>query len=392
MKILYHHRTQGEEPESVHIANIVAALRLAGHEVTIVGPHPVSRHASGPTLTGRIKRRLPRFAVELAQLAYNLKSLLQLVPVLRRMRPDFIYERYGLYNIAGLIAARWFRRPLILEVNTPYAQAWAKYYGLSFPRLARAVERYILRRADRIITVTEVQRGVLEEEGVSAERIIVCHNAIDPEEFSPARFAGDDLRRTLGLRPVVVGFVGTMNRWQGVQGFADVVRGVVRDRQDVSFLFVGDGEGRARLEAEIAGSGLRECVVFAGRQPHTLVPRYAAAMDIGVLLDSNAYGSPMKVFEYWSMGKAVIAPRVGPVLEILREGETGLLIEPGDAPAMAREIVRLAADPQLRLRLGENARKHVLATHTWMQNAAEIVRAYEQCRAPAVPTGGRVAS
>ena len=392
MKILYHHRTQGEEPESVHIANIVAALRHAGHEVTIVGPHPVSRHTSGPTLTGRIKRRLPRFAVELAQLVYNIKSLLQLAPVLRRMRPDFIYERYGIYNIAGLIAARWFQRPLILEVNTPYAQAWAKYYGLSFPRLARAVERYILRRADRIITVTEVQSGVLQQEGVSADRIIVSHNAIDPEEFSPARFSGDDLRRALGLRSLVVGFIGTMNRWQGVQGYADVVRTVGLAREDVSFLFVGDGEGRAQLQAQIASSGMSDRVVFAGRQPHAVVPRYAAAMDIGVLLDSNAYGSPMKVFEYWSMGKAVIAPRVGPVLEILRDGETGLLIEPGDSQAMARDIVRLAADAPLRLRLGENGRRHVLVTHTWTQNAAEIVRAYEQCRARAVPAGGRVAS
>ena len=383
MKILYHHRTQGEEPESVHIANIVAALRAAGHEVTIVGPEPVSRHVSKPTLTGRIKRRLPRFGVELAQIGYNLKSLWQLVRAIRRLRPAFVYERYGLYNIAGLLAARWFSLPLILEVNTPYAQAWAKYYGLSFPRLARAVERYILRRADRIITVTEVQRGVLEAEGVSPGRLIVCHNAIDPEEFSPARFSGDDLRSALALRPLVVGFIGTMNRWQGVQGFAEVVRSVAAARPDVGFLFVGDGEGRARLQAEIASCGLGDRAVFAGRQPHALVPRYAAAMDIGVLLDSNAYGSPMKVFEYWSMGKAVIAPRVGPVLEILREGETGLLIDPGDAAAMAREIVRLAADPELRHRLGESGRRHVLVTHTWARNAAEILRAYEHCRVEA---------
>jgi glycosyltransferase involved in cell wall biosynthesis len=392
MKILYHHRTQGEEPESVHIANIVAALRAAGHDVTIVGPHPVSRDTSKPTLTGRIKRRLPRFGVELAQLAYNLKSLLQLIRALRRTRPAFIYERYGLYNIAGLIAARWFRLPLILEVNTPYAQAWAKYYGLSFPRLARAVERYILRRADRIITVTEVQRSLLEAQGVGAERIIVCHNAIDPQEFSPERFAEDDLRTTLGLKPLVAGFIGTMNRWQGVQGFAEVVRSVAAVRPDVGFLFVGDGEGRARLQEEITSCGLGDRVVFAGRQPHALVPRYAAAMDIGVLLDSNAYGSPMKVFEYWSMGMAVIAPRVGPVLEMLRDGETGLLIKPGDAPAMAREIIRLAADSSLRQRLGENGRRHVLATHTWTQNAAEILRAYEQCRPQVAPANGRVVS
>jgi glycosyltransferase involved in cell wall biosynthesis len=254
------------------------------------------------------------------------------------------------------------------------------------------VERYVLRRADRIITVTEAQRGVLEAEGVKAERLIVCHNAIDPQEFAPARFAGDGLRATLGLEGLVVGFIGTMNRWQGVQGFAEVVRSVAAARADVKFLFVGDGEGRARLQEDITRSGLGARAVFAGRQPHAQVPRYVAAMDVGVLLDSNAYGSPMKVFEYWAMGKAVIAPRVAPVLEILRDEDTGLLIEPGDAAGMARQILRLAENQELRRRIGESGRRHVLATHTWARNAAEILRAYEQSRSVGLAASGRIAS
>jgi glycosyltransferase involved in cell wall biosynthesis len=383
MKILYHHRTQGEEPESVHIANIVTSLRRHGHEVDIVGPVPVleSRRESQRSLLGRVKELLPRPALELAQIAYNLKSLLQLAGALRRKRYDFIYERYALYNTSGVWAARWFRLPLILEVNTPYAQAWAKYYGLRFPRLARAFERYVFRNADRLFTVTQVQRGLLEGEGVAAERIVVCHNAIDPDEFRPERYAEDGLRKELGLGAVVVGFVGTMNRWQGVQGFVDVVREVAAVRKDISFLFVGDGEGRAPLEAEIKRLGLQPQAIFAGRQPHASVGRYVAAMDIGVLLDSNAYGSPMKVFEYWAMGKAVIAPRVGPVLEIMRDGETGMLIDAGDAPAMARAILRLAEDGDLRHRLGASGREHVLKHHVWMQNAAAILEAYDSCRA-----------
>jgi glycosyltransferase involved in cell wall biosynthesis len=383
MRILYHHRTQGEEPESVHIASIVAALRKLGHTVDIVGPVKISekREVAKQTSLGRIKQRLPQFALELAQMVYNLRSLSMLVKQLRRERYDFIYERYALYNVAGLMAARMFNLPIVLEVNTPYAQAWGKYYGLKLVRLARAVERYTFRRVDRIITVTEVQRGLLEQEGVFPERIAVCHNAVEPSDFDPNDPAGAQLRRELGLRPLVVGFVGTMNRWQGVKGFAEVIRLVAAERKDVSFLFVGDGEGRAGLEAELQKAGLQGEAVFVGRKPHATIPRYVAAMDIGVLLDSNAYGSPMKVFEYWAMGKAVIAPSVGPVLEILRDGETGLLIAPGDAQAMARHILALAANPAERLRLGDVGRKHVLATHTWLQNAEKIVDAYSASRA-----------
>jgi glycosyltransferase involved in cell wall biosynthesis len=377
VRVLYHHRTQGEEPESVHIANIVRALRNLGHEVSVVGPAPLSAHTVRSTRLGRIKQRLPRFGVELAQIVYNLRSLWQLLRTLKRGSYEFIYERYALYNIAGVLAARLFHRPLILEVNTLYAQAWSRYYGLSFPRAARAMERYVLRRADRIITVTSVQRKLLEVEGVRPERIAVCHNAIDPTEFAPERFEKDDLRVRLGLKSLVIGFVGTMNRWQGVAGFAAVVEEVVKARSDVSFLFVGEGEGRAALAAELERRGCLPWVVFAGRVPHAVVPRYVAAMDVGVLLDSNAYGSPMKVFEYWAMGKAVIAPSVDPVLEILRDGETGLLISPGDSKAMAAQILRLAGDPELRRRLGDEGRREVLATRTWARNAEQILLSYE---------------
>ena len=87
-------------------------------------------------------------------------------------------------------------------------------------------------------------------------------------------------------------------------------------------------------------------MVFTGRKAHDEVSGLVGAMDIAVLLNSNAYGSPMKVFEYLAMGKAVVAPSVEPVLEVLRENETGLLIAPGDASAMARKILELAGDPE----------------------------------------------
>ncbi len=377
MRILYHHRTQGEEPESVHIAAIVTALRRMGHEVDVVGPGRIATQdgRSRPTLLGRVKRSAPRALIELAQLAFNALSFAQLTAAMRRRQYDFVYERYALYNIAGVMAARLFGLPLVLEVNTLYARAWTKYYGLRFRRLAHTVERWALRSADLVITVSDAQRGMLEGEGVVPERIIVSHNAIDPHDFETNRFRASELRQRLRLPPIVAGFVGTMNRWQGVQGFADVISRVAAQRRDVGFLFIGDGEGRSALQSELQRCGLGEAAFFVGRQPHAAIPQYLAAMDIGLLLDSNAYGSPMKIFEYWAMGLPVVAPSVAPVLEVLRDGETGLLIRPGDAAQMADRILTLAGDPALRARLGDAGRKRVLAAHTWDQNAAKALDA-----------------
>lgn len=381
MRVLYHHRTQGEEPESIHIAAIVDALITLGHEVRVVGPASVqhqSTQVSRPSVLGRIKNAAPRLLFELLQLAYNLIVDRRLAQAIAEFKPDVIYERYALFNFAGVRRAKKLGIPLILEVNTPYAHAWAKYYGLYLKRLARWLEKRTLRAASHIITVTEVQRKMLVQEGISTHNISVCHNAIDPNWFSLDRHHDPELAAKLGLASPVVGFVGTMNRWQGITEFPEVLRSVFARCAEVSFLFVGDGEFRQSIEDFCRTEGYSKRVVFTRRKPHAEVPPLLALMDITILLNSNAYGSPMKIFEYMGMAKAIIAPSVAPVVEVLRDGETGLLIEPGNAMQMADQIVRLVDDPALRERLGSAGRNYVTTHHTWHQNALKIEEIYSR--------------
>ena len=379
MRIIYLHRTQGEEPESIHIASIVNALRSLGHDVLVVGPVATRQNGaqSTPSLLGRIKRAVPAAVFELLQLGYNAIVYLKLRRAVRQFSPDLIYERYALYNFSGVLLAKRWKIPLILEVNTPYAHAWAKYYGLWFRRLAEAIETRTLLAASHLITVTHAQKGFLEECGIPPARVAVCHNAIEPAEFKPDSYPG--IRNQLGFsdRHTVVGFVGTMNRWQGIPEFPKVVQAVLRTCGDARFLFVGDGEYRRALEDFCTNEGFSDKVVFVGRKPHSEIPALIAAMDIGILLNSNAYGSPMKIFEYLAMKKAVIAPRVRPVEEVIIDGKTGFLIEPGNAEQMAEKIAALAADPALRRHFGEEGRQYVLSHHTWKENAARIVAIYQ---------------
>ena len=381
MRILYHHRTQGEEPESIHIGAIVQSLRDLGHDVRVVGPVEIAQvresHAAPngqeaipppPGLLARIKRAVPSAVFELLQIAYNLVAWRRLDRAIREFQPDFIYERYALFGFAGVALARRRGVPLILEVNTPYAQAWARYYGINLQRLARWLETRTLRAAPHIVTVTHVQGKLLQQLGVAADNITVSHNAIDPQWFDHDRQVDPSLRARAGLSGVVIGFVGTMNRWQGIPKFGEVIERVLARQPDASFLFVGDGEFRRPLEEICRAAGHLHRVVFAGRQPHAKIPGFVAAMDIAVLLDSNNYGSPMKIFEYWGMGK--------PVVEVLRDRETGLLIEPGNAQQLADRIIELAGDAELRERLGAAGRAYVRAHHTWRNNAEQIIAAH----------------
>ena len=389
MRILYHHRTQGEEPESVHIDAIVDALRQLGHEVELVGPARGSpKPGSGRrSLLGRIKSAVPGAVFELLQIGYNAVVWLRLRRAVRRFCPELIYERYALYTFGGMIAARQCGIPLVLEVNTAYAQSWAKYFNLRFQALARAIERSTLRGADHVITVSDVMRTKILDIGVDDEHISVCHNAVDPATMDPARFDAAATRARLGLQGFTVGFVGTMNRGQGISRYFEVFDKTFEQVGDLEFLMVGDGEFRAELQARCAARPWAGRVHFIGRKRHSEVPEFIAAMDACVLLDSNDYGSPMKIFEYLALAKPVVAPRVGPVLEVLRDRETALLIDAGHVDQMVAAIVELHGDAPLRQSLAHSGRRQVLRNHTWRGNAAEIVGIAQRLRGASAGAG-----
>lgn len=380
MKILYHHRTQGEEPESIHITSIVSALRTLGHEVVIVGPSKKELGSVGTNVKylSLIKYHSPKFIFELLQIGYNIISYRKLRQAIKEFGPDFIYERYALYDFSGVWAAKKFTTPLILEVNTPYAYAWSKYYRVYFPNLARRIEQRILNAASRVITVTGVQKKFLGEcHHVDLGRISVSHNAINPSNFSPPSKSNQEANNELINTPITVGFVGTMNRWQGIPVFKDVIPRVLTERNNVIFLMVGDGEYRNDLEKIIESKGLTDRVTFTGRVEHARIPELVQKMDITLLPDSNKYGSPMKIFEYMAMGKAMVVPRVGPVEEVVEKDVTGLIIDPGNVDSMVSATLKLVDSEQLRLELGGKAREYVISNHTWIQNAKTIIDIYQ---------------
>jgi glycosyltransferase involved in cell wall biosynthesis len=380
MKILYIHRTQGEEPESIHILSIVNALRELGHEVEIFGPSKkdMSTAGSNVKLLSAIKRYFPKFVFEILQILYNLVTLIKLNTCLESYKPDFVYERYALYSFAGVLLCSKKHIPLILEVNTPYAHAWNKYYKLNFPELAKRVEKYILSKADRIITVTETQKAFLTTHYVDESKISVAQNAINIKEFNPD-IKPVDIAWSIE-QPVVIGFVGTMNRWQGIPALIDVIPDVLTSQPTAVFLLVGDGEFRQQLEEHVRKTGYTDRVRFTGKVAHKNVPNYINAMDITILPDSNTYGSPMKIFEYMAMKKAIIAPDVEPVREIMAHNSTGLIIDRSHAFQLSTAIKDLVTNKSKRDLLSENALEYVVLNHTWTENAKKILAVYDDIK------------
>jgi glycosyltransferase involved in cell wall biosynthesis len=382
---------------AIHIRAFVHALADLGHQVTVVCStvssrgdieadlHATVRPASlagwnravaratqaANWLVGRLGREHPDFVRAL----HNLRFARIAQAAAREVAPDFIYERYSLWGIAGQWLARTRGTPLVLEVNAPLVYEQQHYRGLAFSTLARRIERLIWQRADLVFVVSEVLRRHLENAGVPAERVLVLPNAVDPSLFR-ADVDATPLRRRLKLEGrFVVGFVGTFKPWHGIDLLASAFRDLRQIDPSMHLLLVGDGPLRPSLEEEVVKAGLREAVTFTGHVPHKEMPQYLAAMDVALApypaLD-ELYYSPLKLFEYMVTGRAVVASRAGQVAELVVDGETGLLFEPGDRRGLVECVLRLRRDATLRQELGRRASEACRAC-TWSSNAARVV-------------------
>ncbi len=382
MKILYHHRTQGEEPESIHIQSIVNALRELGHEVVVVGPSKKELGRGGGngnvSILSRVKKTVPAFCFELLQIGYNLVTYLRMRKAIRNFKPDFIYERYALYNFGGIAAAKHSKTRLILEVNTAYATAWAKYFKIYFQQLADRIEKNIFMSADALITVTSPLKKELEDKGVRG-RIEVMQNAIDLSKFDRT-LSSNGLKKELGYGPrnCVVGFVGSLNKWHGIDLLMAAIPRILKENKDVRFLIVGDGLMRGEFQEYVKKNKLEDCVKFVGKKPHQDIPQFVGVMDIGLMPNSNDYGSPMKIFEYMAMGKVVVAPELPTITEVIDNRKDGILFPALDVEKFAGEIADLSKDSEKRRRIGTAAYQKVSTQYTWLNNARGIIKLYDE--------------
>jgi len=368
MRILYSHRIQSRDGQSVHVEELIGAFRQAGHEVRVVGPgfYDPGDFGGESRVVARLRALLPAALHEVAELAYNGPAYRRLRRACREFQPDLIYERYNLHYLAGAMLARQRRIPLYLEVNAPIAEERARYSGLRLKRLARALERWVWRSAARVLPVTDVLGRMVAAEGVEAGRVVVIPNGIDPRRFAslPARGADDT--------KLVLGFVGFVRSWHGLDA---VIRAMTADADPaLRLVVVGDGPARPELESLTAALGIGDRVSFTGLAARDAVPELVAGFDIALQPKVVAYASPLKVFEYMAAGRAIVAPDQPNIREILTDGETALLFDPAESGSVWGAIQRLVADPALRRRLGEAARAEIARRdYTWERNAERIV-------------------
>ncbi len=386
MKIVYHHRTRSTDAQRIHIQEMVRAFESQGHEVEVVSLVPLDSTSGDPhrdaseALWKRMARRIP-FAYEVALLGYNMVGLLLLLARIVRNRPDFLYERYALFNFAGVIAARLCRIPLVLEVNSPFALEQSRDREIRSRRFAAWTEAWICNMADRVIVVSTPLARLMRSAGVRSEKLEVMPNGIAPERFHP-RPAPAELRERLGLTGhMVIGFVGWFRSWHGLDLLLEAFHRSGLAAEPVKLLLIGDGPAMRDLQESVRTHGLGQSVVFTGPLPHSEVPPYLGLIDIAVQPAANEYCCPMKLIEYLALGKPIVAPAQENIQELVSEKEAALFT-PRDAGSLARVLRSLACDAERVREMGRNAHRAIAGRRLlWTANAGRVVEMVEWCQA-----------
>jgi glycosyltransferase involved in cell wall biosynthesis len=363
-----------------HIKGVVEGLESLGIEVRIISNDQIAgldvsddRFEIIPPQPGGGSRAL-------FDIHNNLVFTRGAVPLIERIRPDFIYQRYARFSWAGVVAANRVKRPLLLEYNGSEVWVGKHWDRVGSLDLLERYERLNLDAAARIFVVSEVERRNLESRGVDGRKIVVNPNGVDVDRFRPG-VGGMDVRRELQIADyeVVAGFVGTFGPWHGVEKLAEAIKTIPEDVR-VRFLLVGSGSLHAEVEKLLENE---KRVIFTGAVAHERVPKLLDACDILVaphvpLADgSEFFGSPTKIFEYMAMGKGIVASRLGQIGEVLVDGETALLVQPGDVGELAAAILKLVESEELRKKLGARAREVAELEHTWTRNAQRVLEAYK---------------
>ncbi|MBI4707531.1 MAG: glycosyltransferase [Candidatus Omnitrophica bacterium] len=334
----------------------VLGLREKGYQVML---------ASGPTSgpEGEIESVVRRQNIDLAVIpelvrqvnpVKDLISLVKLYFLIKRYRFDIVHTHTSKAGIVGRLAAKLAGVQVV--VHTPHGHVFHSYFGRFESMLYRFLEMIFSCFCDKIITLTDnCKNEHLKLKIATADKFITIPSGVKVEDFNGS-FDNKKTKGELGipLDRKVIGTVARIEPIKGISFFVEAMPQVLEKFPNSHFLLVGDGSQRKFLQNRVEELGISQKVIFSGIRQD--VARMISIMDIFVLCSLNE-GMGRVLVEAGVMGKPSVATKVSGIPELVKDGESGVLVEPASSSELAKGIIQLLSYPDKAKLFGENARK-----------------------------------
>lgn len=298
-------------------------------------------------------------------------------------RPSFVYQRDNGINF-GVVAAKIFHVPVILELNGDILLDNPSFNETLIRWVIEKAIRFTYSKADLVIMPSHGQISIFKSYKCRPKNFFVVPNGVDPVKFHPIET--NLCRKAVGLdeSPLFLGFIGSLSPEQGVEnaiiGFSKFLK--EEQAQDVKFIIVGEGPLMKKLKELTSNLQLDDFVLFLGCVPHENVPCIINACDVCIApftawRNKKIGVSPLKLYEYLSCGKPVIASAI-PGTEIIKELDAGILVEP-DNPEALKEAYKEAIKKLPYWKKKAHAiHKEIATKHSWDNRVETILKIIHQ--------------
>ncbi|MBA2660336.1 MAG: glycosyltransferase, exosortase A system-associated [Nitrosospira sp.] len=306
--------------------------------------------------------------------------------VVKIVKPDILHAHSPVLNaLPALRVGRRLGIPVVYEIRAFWEDAavdhgTSREWGVRY-RLTRYLESYALRRVDAITTICEGLRGDILGRGIAPERVTVIPNAVNIENFTMDQLPDPNLANYLGLDgKLLLGFIGSFYAYEGLNVLLQALPKMLSCNPDIRVLLVGGGSQAKELKVLATQLGIEDKVIFTGRVPHDQVQRYYNLIDVLVYprlkMRLTDLVTPLKPLEAMAQGRLVVASNVGGHLELIRDGETGILFKAGDPDALALKVLDLLSRPDSWRGLRAAARSFVETQRNWPVSVSRYKTVY----------------
>jgi glycosyltransferase involved in cell wall biosynthesis len=382
---------------AIRSQNLLKHLDRQGLQITAVTrpgyPWTLEEHA-GQTdfapedeVNGIRYLRLPddKIVLQDGENAYIKHYANQLTGLIQKQKADVIHSSSNYLNgLAGAEAARKTGALAVYEMRGLWHLSRSViepgYENSDHYRYCEIMELAAAHESHAVVTLSHALKQHLVRQGVDDNKIHVLPNAVDTDLFAPIQ-PDRYLVQELGIQNrVVVGFIGSLTGYEGIDILIQAVAALIEQGMPLSLLIVGSGYAEKALKDKAGASSASGHIHFLGQVPFEQIKSYYSVIDIFPFPRTNLpvcrLVPPLKILEAMAMGKAIIASDLPPLLEMVSNGQTGLICKTDDVTSLAETINILCSSEVLRQKLGEAARKWVLDARSWTEIVKNYLRVY----------------